>query len=112
MSAAVSDCIVTLAGVVGAISRHPADFLVFRGLVEQVRQNRRIANVASGDLDGPNLQRLLVDPKVNLEPDPPLGTTVLVRIPIAVSLDLDAGAVCQQVQWPFGTAEDRTKLSV
>ena len=36
VGAAVCDCIVAFAGVVGAISRNAADLLVFRDLVEKV----------------------------------------------------------------------------
>ncbi|EEX16501.1 hypothetical protein CSE45_4410 [Citreicella sp. SE45] len=46
-----------------------------------------------GDLHGPNFQRFLVDPKVDLASDPPLGTAMLAGVPLAFALDLDAGAV-------------------
>ena len=52
-----------------------------------------------GDLYSPDLQRFLVDSEVNLAPDPSLGATMLARVPLAFALDLDPGAVDQQVQW-------------
>ena len=38
-----------------------------------------VAYVAAGDLDRSNFQHLLVDPEVDLAPDPPLGPTMLAR---------------------------------
>ncbi|KDB02441.1 hypothetical protein U879_17275 [Defluviimonas sp. 20V17] len=77
MGAAVGDRIVALAGIVGAVGGHRTDLLVSRDLAEQLGQDRCIADVASGDLDGPDLQRLLVDPEVDLAPDPPFGPPCL-----------------------------------
>jgi hypothetical protein len=54
--------------------------------------------VAPGDLDGPDLQPFLVNPEMNLAPDPPLGTAVLARVPFAFALDLDTCAIDEQVQ--------------
>ena len=54
--------------------------------------------MAPGDLDSPDLQCFLVDPKVELAPDPPLGATMLASVPLAFALDLDPGAVDQQVE--------------
>lgn len=92
------------AGVVGAIGGHGTDLLICRGLVEQIRQNGDITNVAAGDLEGPHLQRFLVDPDVYLAPDAPLGAAVLAGVPLALTLGLDAGAVDQQVQRPVTAA--------
>ena len=72
--------------------------LVRRDLVEQIGQHRRITDVAPGDLDGADLEGFLVNPKMDLAPDPPLGPTMLARVPLAFTLDLDAGAVDQEVQ--------------
>ena len=69
VSAAFSDGIVALAGVVGTVCRDTADLLALRDLAEKVGQDRRIADVAPGDLNGSNLQRFLVDPEVDLAPD-------------------------------------------
>ena len=101
MGTAVSDGIVALAGVVGTVCRDTADLLVIRDLAEEVGQDRRIADVAPGDLNGPNLQRFLVDPEVDLAPDATFRATMLAGVPFAFALDLDAGAVDQQVQRAF-----------
>ena len=77
MGTAISDYIVALARVVCAICRDATNFLVLRDLVEKGGEDRRIADVTPGDLDSPDLQRFLVDPKVDLTPVPPFGATVL-----------------------------------
>lgn len=100
MSAAVRDRIVAFASVVSAICRDAADRRAFRDLAQEVRQDRRITNVAPGDLDGTDLQCLLV----NSDMDPPPGPAVLAGEPLAFSLDLDPGAVDQQVQRPLRAA--------
>jgi hypothetical protein len=61
VGAAVSYGIMAFARVVGPICCDAADFLVCRDLAEQVEQNRCIANVAPGNFDGPNLQRILIN---------------------------------------------------
>ena len=75
MGAAVSDGIVAFASIIGAVCGDAADRLVRRDLVQKIWQHRRITDVAPGDLHGPNLQRLFVDPKMYLAPNPPLGPT-------------------------------------
>lgn len=48
-----SDCLVALAGIVGAICRHGTDLFVRRDLVEQVRQDGRITYWSAPlELDG------------------------------------------------------------
>jgi len=46
----------------------------------------------------------LVDPDVDLAPDPALRTAMLARVPLALDLDLDPRAVDQQVQGAVRTA--------
>ena len=104
MGAAVSYGIVAFACVVGPICCDAADFLVCRDLAEQVGQNRCIANVAPGDLNSPNLQCFLIDAKVDFAPDPPLRAAMLAGVPFAFALNLDAGAIDQQVQRTLGAA--------
>lgn len=53
--------------------------------------------MVSGDLDGPDLQRLLVNAELDIAPDQPLAATMLARMPFDSILDLDASAVDQQV---------------
>jgi hypothetical protein len=48
--------------------RNAADFLIGRYLVEQVGQHVRIANAAARDLNGPYLQRFLVNADMDLAP--------------------------------------------
>jgi len=56
--------------------------------------------MAPRDLDSPNLQRVLVDPDVDLAPQAPLWPAVLARVPFAFPFGLDPSAVDQQMQWP------------
>ncbi len=100
-----------LSGVVGAV-RCPAtaclettrgggdtgDVLIGGDLGQQFGQHGGIPNVAAGDLDHPDLQRVLVDPEMDLAPDAAFCTAVLARVPLAFPLDLDACAIDQQVQ--------------
>ena len=60
--------------------------------------------MAPDDLDSPDLQRFLINPKVDLAPDSPFWTTMLACVPFAVTFDLDPGAVDEQVQRPLGAA--------
>ena len=53
----------------------------------------RGAGIAGRDLDGPDLQCLLVDPEVDLAPHTPFRAAMLARVPLAFALHLDAGAV-------------------
>ena len=104
MGAAVGDRIVAFAGVVGAVCRDAADLLTLWDLVEKVGQDRCIANVASGDLDSPDFQGFLVNPEMDSAPDPPFGGPMLAGVPLTFALDLDPGAIDQQVQRPLGAA--------
>ena len=74
------------------------DFLIERNLVKQLGQHRGVAHVACGEPGSPNLQRLLIDSDVDLAPDPTFGAAMLARVPLPLTLDLDANAVDQQVQ--------------
>ena len=49
--------------------------------------------MAPGNLDGPNLQRFLVDPEMDLAPDAPFGPAMLASVPFAFALGLDSSAV-------------------
>ncbi len=102
MGAAVSNGVVALTGVVGTVGGDAGDLLVRRDLAEQIGQHRCIADVAPSDLDSPDLQCFLVDPEMDLAPDAPFGAAMLARVPLAFALDLDPGAVDQQVQRALG----------
>jgi len=104
IGATIGDRIVARSSVIGAVGGDAADLLMGRDLAQQVRQHRRIADVAPGDLDRPNLQRFLVDPEVDLAPNAPFRTAMLACIPLAFTFDLDPGAVDQQVQRPLGAS--------
>lgn len=45
---------------------HDADLLSALYLADQIRQHRRTPNVVPGDVDGPDLQHLFVDPEMEL----------------------------------------------
>jgi hypothetical protein len=44
-------------------------------------------------MDGSDLQCFLINPEMDLAPDPPFGATVLAGVPFAFTLDLDPGAI-------------------
>lgn len=54
------DRIVALAHVVGPICHDPSDLLVSRDLTKKIGQHRCIADVAAGNIDGPDLRCFLV----------------------------------------------------
>ncbi len=86
----------TLAGIEGAIGSDAGDLLFGRDLVQRLGQHGR---VAGGEPRGPDFEGFLVDPDVDLAPDPAFGAAT--GVPLAFALDFDAGAVDQQVQRPF-----------
>lgn len=61
----------------------------------------RGADIAAGELDRPDFQCFLIDPEVNLAPDAAFGAAMLAGIPLAFTLNLDPGAVDQEVQRPL-----------
>ena len=89
MGATIGDCTMAFSGIVGTVRGDAAYLLVRRELVEQIGQHRHIADVAPGDLDGPNLQRFLVEAEMDLAPDPPFPATMLAGVPLAFALHLD-----------------------
>jgi hypothetical protein len=90
--------VVAFAGVVGAACGDTGDVLIGGNLGQQFGQHGRVADIAAGDLDRPDLQCFLVDPEMDLAPDAAFCTTMLAHIPLAFPLDLDACAVDQEVQ--------------
>lgn len=97
---AVGDGIVTFAGVEGAVGGDGCDLLVRVDLGEQFWQHRGVADITGGDLDGPDLQCFLIDPELDLAPDPPFLAAMLACAPLPFTVDLDAGAGGGQVQRP------------
>lgn len=104
VGASVSDRVMALAGITGAVSGDAADLLVGRDLVEQLGQDRCITDMAPGDPDSADLQCFFVNPEVDLAPDTPFGAAMFTSVPLAFAVDLDPSAVNQQVQWPPGPA--------
>ena len=98
------------AGVEGAVGSDSGDLLAGWDLIEQFWQHGRVADIAGGELGGPDLQCSLVDPDVDLAPDPAFGTTVLAGVPLPFALDLDPGAIDQQVQGAVRTSGGDTDL--
>ena len=92
------DGIMALSGVEGTISGDAADLLIGWDLVQQFGQHGCIADIVGGELGGADFQRLLVNSDVDLAPDAPLGAAMLAGVPLAFALDLDPGAVDQEVQ--------------
>ena len=104
MRPAVGDGIMAVARVVGTICRDASDLLIGQDLIKQFGKHRRVSDMATSDLDGPNLQCLLVHPEVYLAPDAVFRPIMLACMPLAFSLDLDTRAVDQQVKRPTEAA--------
>ena len=85
-------------GVVGAICGDDGNVLIGGDLGQQFGQHGGIPDVAAGDLDRPDLQRLFVDPEMDLAPDAAFCPAVLARVPLTFPFDLDPGAVDQEMQ--------------
>ena len=82
MSAPIGDCIMAFAGVVGSICGHKTNLLVGWNLVQKVRQYGGVPDMATCDLDGPNLQRFLINADMYLAPQTAFGATMLARMPL------------------------------
>ena len=100
MGVAGCNSVVAFTRVVGSIGGNAAEFLVWWDLFEQIRQHRRVANAAAGDLNGPYLQRFLINSYMYLAPKTPFGSIMLACVPLAFTLSFDARTIDQQVQWP------------
>ena len=98
MCTTIGDGIMAFSGIIGPIGGDAANLFVRRDLAEQIGQDRRVADMACGDLDGPDLQRLRVDSEVDLAPDAPFAAAMLARVPVSFALHLDPCAVDQKVQ--------------
>ena len=87
-----------LAGVEGPVGGDAGDLLIGWDLVQQFGQHGRVAHVAGGELGSAYFQRLFVNSYVDLAPDAAFGAAVLAGVPFPFALDLDPGAVDQEVQ--------------
>ncbi len=90
------------ARVLGIIRCDTLEVMVRRVLVEQVRQHECIADAAACNLDGADLQVLLINPNVDFAPQAAFWATMLMGIPFPFALSLYASAIDQKVQWPCG----------
>ena len=75
-----------------------------------VRSEGGDVRVAGGELRRTDFQGFLVNANVDLAPDPAFGTTVLAGVPLPFALDLDPGAIDQQVQGAVRTSGGDTDL--
>jgi hypothetical protein len=71
------DGIVALSGAIGPVGGDAGDLVIRRDLVEQLQQHRGIAHIAACERGGPDFQRLLVGPDVDLAPDAMSGAAML-----------------------------------
>jgi len=86
--ASIGDGILALACIICAVGSDIANLNAGRDLVEEIRQDERVADVASGDFDGSHLHRLFVDPKVELAPDPSFSAAMLAGTSLTFALTL------------------------
>jgi hypothetical protein len=98
ISSTIRDGVVASAHVVCAVRGHAANVLIARDLVEHVRQHRCVPGIAPRDLDWSDFQCFLINADVSLTPYAPFWPAMLAWVPFAFTLNLDAGAVDQQVQ--------------
>ncbi len=110
VGATLGDRIMAFAGVVGTVGGHRADLFAKRYLVEQIGQDRCVADMAPGDLDSADLQRFLIDSKMNLAPDPQLGTTVLAGVPLAFPRPGSGWSRVKQPAHPQPRLAERLKI--
>lgn len=102
-------------GIESTICSDASDGFIRRDLVEQIRQRRGSTGITQSDLDGPNLQRLVVNPKISLAPDPPLGPAILPMlacVPRALTLDIDALLSIIRCSGPLGPRYELFMASV
>ena len=78
--------------VMRAVRTDTGDRLVGRDLCQQLRQHGRVPNGVAGDFDGPYLQRLRIDPEVNLAQCAAVLGAVLLAFAFAFTQELAAQA--------------------
>ena len=88
----------TCLGVVGPVAAHAGNRLICGYLAEQFRQHGGITRGVVGDLDGPDVQCVGINGQVHLAPLAPIVRSMLVALAFALTQELDAGAVDQQIQ--------------
>ena len=70
-------------GVVSPVCTDTGHRFIRRYLSQQIGQHGRVAHAVVGDFDGPDLQRVGVNPQVHLGPLPPVLGAVLFAFPLA-----------------------------
>ena len=70
-------------GVVGPVGADAGQRFIGRYLGQQLGQHGRVANAVVGHLNGPDLQRVGVNPQVHLAPLPPVLDAVLLALALA-----------------------------
>ena len=70
------------ARVIGPIRSDRAEFHISGDLVKEFGQHGRVTDVAVGDLDGSDLQRVFVDANVDLAPQTTFRTPMLAGMPL------------------------------
>ena len=99
-STAGDNGVMALAGVESAVGSDAADLLVGGDMGKQCGPHGRIADITGGELRGPDFRCLLVNSNMDLAPDTTSRATMLACIPFTFPLDLDPGAVDQEMHWP------------
>lgn len=83
-------------GVIGSVGRDGANGFLGRGVRQELRQHRPIADLVAGDLNGSDLQRLRIDAEVDLALLPKARGSVFAGGALAFTSGLNAGAVDQE----------------
>ena len=83
MGASVGDSIMAPTGVVRTVCGDRGELHIRRYLVKEFGQHGRVTDVAPGNLDGPDLQRLFIDADVDLAPQTAFRATMLAGMPRA-----------------------------
>lgn len=84
--------------VIVTVSTDLADRPVIENLVQQFRQHERVTDPAYSHSDGPDVQRIPIDPRMNLAPLARLVCPMFLSEPVPFALAFDPGAVDQEVQ--------------
>ena len=92
---AVSDRLMALAGIIGAVSDDAADLLACRDLAEQIVQDRYITEMVICDLDSADLQCFLINSDTDLAPYSPFVTAMFTVVPLAFSIYINHVSIGQ-----------------
>ena len=101
---AVDDGSVTAVRVMRPVGGDRADAFAFRDLTEQLLQNRAVVVVTGGKLHGADVRSGCVHCKMELARLALPLNTMLANLPLAISKELNAGAVHEQLQRAIGTS--------